>query len=241
MTRQESTILLSIGQTQEEAPVFVSHLLLDGQVVVSNRSLSTQESRGVQDFSRRYNAMFEQQNRQPRIGADNLRALGAELFTLWLAPAWTEVVAKVQVGAQRTLVIASDVPAVLNLPWELLHPPDSDFLGFDPKFSIRRLPRLSRELAPSPGPLPPRPLRILFMACAPQDQPPLDYEREEEFLLRAIAKAGPNVAFDSGDLGTFEELRERINEFQPHVVHVTGHGIVKDDGLGHFAFEDERG
>ena len=79
------------------------------------------------------------------------------------------------------------------------------------------------------------------MACAPQDQATLDYEREEASLLQAIARAGPNVAFDSGDLGTFEELRQRINEFQPHLVHLTGHGIVGDDGLGYFAFEDERG
>ncbi|MCX9076293.1 MAG: tetratricopeptide repeat protein, partial [Candidatus Methanoperedens sp.] len=43
------------------------------------------------------------------------------------------------------------------------------------------------------------------------------------------------------DMGSFEELRQRINEFQPHIVHLTGHGIVKEDGLGYFAFEDERG
>ena len=91
-------------------------------------------------------------------------------------------------GAHRLLVIASDVADVLNLPWELMRPAGQDFLGFDARFSIRRLPRPDR-LAPFAGTLPPRPLRILFMACAPQDQDPLDYEREEAFLLRAIARA----------------------------------------------------
>ncbi len=138
-------------------------------------------------------------------------------------------------------MIASDVASILNLPWELLRPPGRDFLGCDLTLPIRRLPRANDVLSPFNGALPARPLRILFVACAPSDQATLDYEREEQALLQAIASAGNNVAFDSGDLGTFEELRDRINEFQPHVVHLTGHGIVRDDGLGYFAFEDERG
>ena len=48
------------------------------------------------------------------------------------------------------------------------------------------------------------------------------------------------MAFDSCDLGTFEELKERVNEFRPHILHLTGHGVVRD-GKGHFAFEKEDG
>ena len=76
------------------------------------------------------------------------------------------------------------------------------------------------------------------MACAPTDQATLDYEREEEALFRAVS--GQEVAFDSCDLGTFEELKERVNEFRPHILHLTGHGVVRD-GKGHFAFEKEDG
>jgi hypothetical protein len=269
MKNQESTITLAIRETGSPAQrVFLFQVLVDGEAVASNQSLSPAESQAVRDFSRRYSALFEPPH-VPHIAADNLKVLGAELFNLWLAKAWDKVAAKVPSGARRLLVIASDVAEVLNLPWELLRPADGDFLGFDPKFSIRRLPWLDQPLAPFSGTLPARPLRILFMACAPTDQVQLDYEREEEFLLRAIAKAGPNVAFDSGDLGTFEELRQRINDFQPHIVHLTGHGIVgrqcqtcqrlnvPEDktcqnqacaaslenvpALGYFAFEDERG
>jgi len=93
-------------------------------------------------------------------------------------------------------------------------------------------------LAPFAGELRPRPLRLLFMACAPIDQPTLDYEREEEALFRAVS--GQDVAFDSCDLGTLEELKERVNEFRPHVLHLTGHGTVRD-GKGYFAFEKEDG
>ena len=76
------------------------------------------------------------------------------------------------------------------------------------------------------------------MACAPTDQATLDYEREDEALFRAVS--GQDVAFDSCDLGTFEELKERVNEFRPHILHLTGHGVVRD-GKGHFAFEKEDG
>ena len=69
-------------------------------------------------------------------------------------------------------------------------------------------------------------LRLLFMACSPTDQAPLDYELEEESLLKATV--GLEVAFDSCDLGTFEELQGKVSEFQPHIVHLTGHGIVMD-------------
>jgi len=76
------------------------------------------------------------------------------------------------------------------------------------------------------------------MACSPIDQPTLDYEREEEALFRAVY--GQDVAFDSCDLGTFDELKERVSEFKPHIVHLTGHGAVIE-GQGHFAFENEDG
>ena len=47
---------------------------------------------------------------------------------------------------RRLLVSASNVSDVLNLPWELLRPLGRDFLGIDPRFSIRRLPSSGSEL-----------------------------------------------------------------------------------------------
>jgi tetratricopeptide (TPR) repeat protein len=241
VSKPESIITLSIRETETSGkPVFLFHVRVGGEVVASNQSLSPAQSKSVREFSQRYNAQFEQ-HKKARLAAEDLSALGAELFELWLAQAWEQVAARVPVGARRMLVVASDMPDALNLPWELLRTPDGDFMGSDAKFSIRRLPWLERQLAPFSGQLRPRPLRILFMACAPKDQPSLDCEREEESLLKAIGCAGPNVAFDSGDLGTFQELRQRINDFKPHIVHLTGHGIVAQDGVGYFAFEDETG
>ncbi len=234
------TITLSIREIGTAAQsAFIFNILLDNQVIVSNQSISPAESQAMRDFSHQYNILFEQR-RQPHITSDYLKAKGAELFNVWLAKHWDKITAKIPVGSIRLLVIASDVPDILNLPWELLRPPKGDFLGFDQKFSIRRLPYADKILPTFEGQLLPPPLRIFFMACAPRDQPELNYEQEEESLFQAIGNA-INVVINSGDMGSFEELREHINEFKPHIIHLNGHGEVKEDGLGYFAFEDERG
>ena len=235
---QEPTITLSIKESGERSnTTYLFHVLLDGKALISNQSLSLPDSQAVREISRSFGALFEQGCR-PEKDADAQRALGKQLFDFWLATSWEKIKAAVPVGSLRFLVIASNIPEILNLPWELLLPPDSDFLGINPLFRIRRFPSSAKQMAPFTGELRARPLRLLFMACSPSDQPTLDYEREEEALFRAIY--GQDVAFDSCDLGTFEELKEKVNEFKPHVVHLTGHGAVRD-GQGRFAFEKEDG
>jgi tetratricopeptide (TPR) repeat protein len=241
MNNAEGIITLSIKEAaNNEQPGFLFNVQLDREVIAPDQSLSLEDSQAALELSKQYNALYER-HYAPGLISNDLRVLGGQLFNLWLKGAWPEIVARLQPGARRVLVIASVVPEILNLPWELICIESGNFIGLDSKFTIRRLPKKDSPLARANTSLPPRPLRILFMACAPREEAQLEFEREEEAIIRAIAKAGPNVAFDSGDAGTFDELLERINEFQPHIVHLTGHGIVMDDGLGYFAFEDERG
>ena len=93
-------------------------------------------------------------------------ALGDQLFAFFLATSWEKISAALPSGSTRFLAIASDAPEILNLPWELLRPPESDFLGLDPRFAIRRLPGSEKKLEYFSGELRPRPLRLLFNACA---------------------------------------------------------------------------
>ncbi|MCL6450586.1 MAG: tetratricopeptide repeat protein [Acetobacteraceae bacterium] len=235
------TITLCVRRAGGGAPAaLLYHLLVDGVPVASNLALDGGQVQAVEGIWGRYSSLLED-TPSPAAVEEALAELGTGMFNVWLGPLWGRAAARVPVGAHRLLVIASDLPPALNLPWELLRPPGGDFLGLDPRFKIRRLPWPDRPLGPPAGALPPRPLRILFMACAPQDQVPLDYEREEEAVFKAVSLAGPNVVLETADLGTFEELRQRINDFQPQVVHLSGHGIVKEDGLGYFCFEDEDG
>ena len=236
--QSESTITLCIRETGNVAQrQLIFNALVDGELIAANQGLAPAQSAAVRELSRRYNELFEQR-RLPDIADAQIKSIGAELFNLWLAPVWPNIAAKIRAGASRLLVIASESSDILNLPWELIRIEGSDHLGFDPKFSLRRLPRAENSLPGFNGQLPGGPLRVLFVACAPLDEVPLDYEKEEESLIRVMAKAGPNVVFDSGDMGSFDELQERINQFDPHVVYLTGHGIVEEDGLGYFCFED---
>jgi hypothetical protein len=114
------------------------------------------------------------------MDVDDQRALGRQLFDLWLATSLEKITAAVPVGAQRFLVVASDIPKILNLPWELLLPTEDDFLGINPLFRIRRFPSSARQMASFAGKI--------------------------EALFRAIY--GQDMAYDSCDLGTFEELDE---------------------------------
>jgi CHAT domain len=126
------------------------------------------------------------------------------------------------------------------LSLRILKPPGGEAIGANGNWSLRRLPWTDRVLEAGNAALPAGPLRVLYMVSAPRDQVELDFEREEELLVRALGKAGRNVVFDSGDLGSFDELRERINDFHPHVVHLTGHGVARADAA-YFASEDDRG
>ena len=238
MTDREISLSVTESGTGAGA-VFSFHLRLDGVVVGSNQGLSAAQSQAVRELSWRYGELFEQR-RLPQLAKEELASIGAQLFEFWLAPCWDRLSAQLKLGDQRLLVIGSDRAAVLNLPWELLRPAGDEAIGADGRWSVRRLPWAERPLEAAGPSLPAGPLRVLYMVAAPQDQAELDFEREEELLLRALGQAGRQVVFDSGDLGSFEELGERIGEFRPHIVHLTGHGETRE-AVAWFAFEDERG
>ena len=122
---------------------------------------------------------------------------------------------------------------MLNLPWELVELAPDLPVGCDAA-SAGRSPSMDATAAAvafRPGPL-----RILFLASAPTDQGQLDFEREEDAMLRATAQL-QNVSIYFAEAGTFDELKELVAECRPHVVHLSGHGTVDKDGMGSFAFE----
>ena len=234
----QPTITLSVKDSGAPHNItYLFHISLGGHPILTNQSLSPQDSETVRQISRSYSSLFKQSCR-PEMDAGAEAALGAQLFALFLASSWEKVCSAMPSASTRFLTIASDSPEILNLPWELLRPPGGEFLGLDAHFAIRRLPGSEKKLESFRDELRPRPLRLLFIACAPTDQATLDYERGEETLFRAVS--GQDVAYDSRDLGTFEELKERVNEYRHHILHLTGHGVVQD-GKGHFAFEKEDG
>jgi len=230
----DTVITLIINQS-DTPPKYLLDIKVNDEGLVSNSEFSVDDTRVLQSISNKFNSYFE--CRPPVLSPDSQAIMGEQLFKILLSSHWDEIKKKIIIGSRRVLVIASPASDVLNLPWELLRPPGDRHLGIDPRFSIRRLPS-AKEMPRFEGDLRPRPLRLLFMACAPIDQDPLDYELEEKRLLEALS--GSDLAFESGDLGTYEELCERVESFEPHIVHISGHGLVKD-GKGLFCFENDAG
>ena len=157
---QQPTITLSIKESgAPPSTTYIFHISLDGHPLLTNQSLSSQDSEKLRQISRRYSSLFEQSYR-PEMDAGAEAALGARLFALFLASSWEKIRAALPSGSTRFLVIASSSPEILNLPWELLRPHGGEFLGRDPLFAIRRLPGSEKKLESFTGELRPRPLRL---------------------------------------------------------------------------------
>ena len=233
----DADITVHVGQ--KEANTYSYSIILNhSQDIIRDRTLATDETKYLLDLNKQCKQLFENRN-QYGISPDNQYQAGYKLFKIWFQDTWKEIQATITASDTVCITIASEDSEILNLPWELMNDADPHFFSTEPRYSIRRYPGNPLEISPSPADLRPGPLRILFMACSPRDEAQLYYEREEEFLQYAIQ--GLNVAYDSGDMGTFQELEKRIGEFRPHVVHLSGHGTVGSDGKGYFVFEDDTG
>jgi hypothetical protein len=233
-----TTITLKIEGSSAEGR-YTTHLYVDETPIATNQTLSPDATQAQRELSHKYLSLFEQSG-LPLVEEQTLNAIGYQLFETWLDHYWAEVEDAFSPTDPRRFVVASDVPAVLNLPWSLLRLPGEDEpLGLDPNDSIRLHPATQR-LAESQDEPRPGPLRVLYSACAPRGAEDLSYEREEHQLLQTLTQPEYDVAHFGCDLGAFDEFKERVGEYRPHVVHLTGHGFIRE-GEGQFAFEDERG
>ena len=81
----------------------------------------------------------------------------------------------------------------------------------------------------------PRPVKLLVVLSAPKDQPELDMDREEDGIRQALH----NVPVQLTVLrhATIEKLHDALLEVEPHIVHFSGHGVLKCD-VGALALEN---
>jgi len=102
---KQPTITLSIKESG--APpnaTYLFHISLDGRALLTNQSLSPQDSEKLREISRSFSSLFEQSCR-PEMDASAEAALGARLFALWLASSWEKIRAAAPSGSTRFLVI----------------------------------------------------------------------------------------------------------------------------------------
>ena len=146
------------------------------------------------------------------------------------------------------IVIASDDPAILQLPWETLYHPDDGFLGRHKGFTLSRtIPSLTTGLPD----IEQGPLRILLFSSLPDNlgkEDQLQIETEQGLVLEALGqwRQSGHVVLEMPDDGRFSEFKRQLTSFKPHLVYLSGHGVFEHDSLNHhdkgyFLFENEHG
>ena len=116
----ESTVLLSIRDAGTPAArSYAFTIMVDGESL-DDRTLTPVESQEIGEISGQYLSLFDQSSRHHRT--DYLEILGSGLFHLFFEIAWGRIRSIASCG-KVNLVVATDIPEVLILPWEIVRPP----------------------------------------------------------------------------------------------------------------------
>ncbi len=167
----------------------------------------------------------------------DLLAFGRELADALLGP---EIIPALVALRGRLWIVSAD-SELLNLPLELIPRDAQDFLIEGGHLQIRRATAPVAATATAESVTRPGPLRVLFMACSPQDENRLAFEKEEEAMVKLFLQSGKAAHLEIAESGTFEELEQKVASYRPHIVHLSGHAALDEDGTGYFCFENERG
>ena len=137
---------------------------------------------------------------------------------------------------------------IAHLPWELLHNGKCFLVETKPGIIPVRWVSSDavKQLSIKPEPEN-RALQMLFMAASPLNvQPVLDFEREEASILTATARQPLTLTVEES--GCLEELGYLVADYGKEdgkgyfdVLHLTGHGTIKDDGIPVFITESATG
>ncbi|NES19853.1 MAG: tetratricopeptide repeat protein [Symploca sp. SIO3E6] len=134
---------------------------------------------------------------------------------------------------QCQLVITSDSPEVLNLPWELLYSPS------DRQFLAPSLAGMSRSLSDYPvraemGQLPQDKLNILLVIARPYGKKDIGLRTIARPLLQSLADIRQKVNLKVLRPPSFEQFERELNSNRGfyHIVHFDGHGNFDPDSTG---------
>jgi tetratricopeptide (TPR) repeat protein len=221
------------------SPSWTAHWSVNGTAFGEAIFIAGTKANAVLDVGSKFVDLFGVGRGRPMADPDDLRAMGRTLFDTWLAPAQDRFNLALEAPGPRELILRTDDPALLGAPWELIELSPDLPIGCDAGWSLRRVSLGQADV--SAGPVRPGPLRLLVLTAAPIDQDQLDYEREEDLMLRASADVKGEIVTHFAETGGIDELAALVAECRPHVVHLSGHGDVDAQGRGVFAFEDDRG
>lgn len=169
------------------------------------------------------------------VGRDELARFGTALFEALISrPFNDEFRASLDAvtGGPLSIAVSTDSPYVHAVPWEMMHDPvTGTFLGAagGTRAVVRRVsaPAANRSFQ--------APLRILFVRCEVLDLPPLDLDREQDWLESAVGETGDELLVLT-DVSR-DQLLDALNEHQPHVLHFAGYDshyaskFTRDEGI----------
>ena len=144
-------------------------------------------------------------------------------------------------GEGLRVVLRIDTPALAGLPWEAMYDQAAGAYVCRQDQLVRHVP-----VASPPAPLRVRPpLRILGVVSSPRGLPPLDVEKEQDQLARALARpAGQGLAeVHWAPTATWADLQDLLLDGEWHVLHFIGHGDFdpgRDEGVLALVREDGR-
>ncbi len=176
--------------------------------------------------------------RAERIESD-LANWGRQLHDAVFSAPENQAALQLLLGAKepRELTIATDDPALLRLPWELM----ADSAGsLALRVSIRRQLSTPEKLIPREVKLP---LRILYIVSRPEDAGFIDPRVTTKALFAALDPLGANVQLDFCRPPTLQRMGEMLRDAQQagdayDVVHFDGHGtFMQLTQLGALCFE----
>jgi hypothetical protein len=139
------------------------------------------------------------------------------------------------------VVLRIDTPALAGLPWEAMYDQEAGAYVCRQEQLVRHVP-----VASVPAPLSVRPpLQILGVVSSPRGLPPLDVEKEQDQLARALARpASKGLAEVHWAPGaTWTDLQDVLLDGEWHVLHFIGHGDfdpARDEGVLALVREDGR-
>ncbi|MFF0450349.1 CHAT domain-containing protein [Streptomyces sp. NPDC004609] len=115
-----------------------------------------------------------------------------------------------------------------HLPWELLHDGEAFLVAAaNPVVPVRQVDGAAGVRSPQS-----RPLRLAFMACAPESAGgALDHDAEQATIWEATRRF--RIELEVEESGELEQLRHRVLEYSRgdvDVVHLTGHAVLAEDG-----------
>jgi len=221
-------IIISVSEAGSPASRTFEFKIAAGRQILVQQKLTPVESSQVREMAGQYISMFSE-SCKGNAAQDYFSILGDGLFHIFFETGWQNYGGKILEGG--TLIIASEIPEVLQLPWEYLRLAGL-VVGFDERFRIIRMPKAADCLPASQAEIAPGPLRVLFVACDP-----LAFEQEEQWMLQAAE--GQDMVLQICDEGTLEELKETARTFRPHLIHLVVQGTVKG-GQAFFSMLDGR-